>query len=176
MRHYAFIAIVTLAATPALAVDDTPQLPTQFTALQACRGKTDAAERLSCYDRAVDALSAATSSRELVVIDRREVRKARKGLFGFTLPKIPFLIGREGDPDDAAEARALETTVVSARRWNRAYWRFTVEGGAVWETVEEKRGFTDPKAGSPVTIERGTLGAYYAKVGRGGRVLVKRVQ
>ena len=46
----------------------------------------------------------------------------------------------------------------------------------MWETTEDKRGFTDPKPGAAVVIERGTLGAYYAKVGRGGRAAVRRIQ
>ncbi len=156
--------------------DDTPKMPAQIVALQACRAKIDPAVRLACYDSAVDVLSAATASRELVIIDKVEVKSARKGLFGFTLPRIPFLIGKSGDSDDDADARELQTTVVSARRWNRIYWRFTVEGGATWETTEDNRGFTDPKPGAPVVIERRTLGAYYAKVGRGARSAVRRIQ
>lgn len=172
-----FVPAVVLAAAPfsALAAEP-PKMPAQVAALQACRTKADAAERLACYDKAVDVLSAATASRDLVVIDKAEVKSARKGLFGFALPRIPFLSGREGDPDDDADARELQTTVVSARRWNRAYWRFTVEGGAMWETTEDTRSFTDPKPGAAVMIERGSLGAYYAKVGRGGRAAVRRIQ
>lgn len=162
-------------ASPAIAADP-PKVPAQVAAVQACRTKADAAERLACYDKAVDVLSAATASRDLVVIDKAEVKSARKGLFGFTLPRIPFLSGREGDPDDDADARELQTTVTSARRWNRVYWRFTVASGSTWETTEDSRGFTDPKAGAAVLIERGTLGAYYAKVGRGGRAAVRRIQ
>jgi hypothetical protein len=176
MRRYHLISAVIAASlsVPASA-EDAPKLPAQIAALQTCRTKADAAERLACYDKAVDILSAATASRDLVVIDKAEVKIARKGLFGFTLPRIPFLSGKDGDPDDDADARELQTTVVSAKRWNRIYWRFTVEGGATWETTEDKRGFNDPKPGAAIVIERGTLGAYYATVGRGGRVLVKRI-
>ncbi len=170
------VAIAVVAAPMTARAEDPPKMPAQFTALQTCRTKADAAERLACYDKAVDVLSAATASRDLVVIDKAEVKQARKGLFGFTLPRIPFLSGKQGDPDDDADARELQTTVVSAKRWNRIYWRFSVEGGAMWETTEETRGFTDPKPGAAVIIERGTLGAYYAKVGRGGRAAVRRIQ
>lgn len=171
-----YVAIAVVAVPTTARAEDPPKMPAQFTALQTCRTKADAAERLACYDKAVDVLSAATASRDLVVIDKAEVKQARKGLFGFTLPRIPFLSGKQGDPDDDADARELQTTVVSAKRWNRTYWRFSVEGGAMWETTEETRGFTDPKPGSTVIIERGTLGAYYAKVGRGGRASVRRIQ
>ena len=170
------VAMAVVVVPLSVRAETPPKMPAQVTALQACRTKADAAERLACYDKAVDVLSAATASRDLVVIDKAEVKSARKGLFGFTLPRIPFLSGRDGDPDDDADARELQTTIISARRWNRIYWRFSVEGGAIWETTEDKRGFTDPKPGVAVVIERGTLGAYYAKVGRGGRAAVRRIQ
>lgn len=175
LRYIVPMVLATLAPFAAAAAEP-PKIPAQVAALQACRTKADSAERLDCYDKAVDVLSAATASRDLVVIDKAEVKSARKGLFGFALPRIPFLSGREGDPDDDADARELQTTIVSARRWNRIYWRFAVEGGAMWETTEDTRSFTDPKPGAPVIIERGTLGAYYAKVGRGGRAAVRRIQ
>ena len=175
LRYFVPAVLLAVAPLPAYAAEP-PKLPAQVAALQACRTKPDAAERLACYDKAVDVLSAATASRDLVVIDKAEVKSARKGLFGFTLPRIPFLSGREGDPDDDADARQLQTTIVSARRWNRVYWRFTVEGGGMWETTEDTRAFSDPKPGASVVIERGTLGAYYAKVGRGGRAAVRRIQ
>lgn len=174
--RFAFFSFAVVAVPLAVRADVPPKVPPQISALQSCRTKADAAERLACYDKAVDVLSAATASRDLVVIDKAEVKQARKGLFGFTLPRIPFLSGKEGDPDDDADARELQTTVVSAKRWNRIYWRFTVESGGAWETTEDKRGFTDPKPGAAVIIERGTLGAYYAKVGRGGRAAVRRIQ
>jgi hypothetical protein len=177
MRLHLIFAVLTVIAVPLMArAEEAPKVPGQIAALQACRAKADAAERLACYDKAVDVLSAATASRDLVVIDKAEVKQARKGLFGFTLPRIPFLSSKEGDPDDDADSRELQTTVVSARRWNRIYWRFSVEGGGTWETTEDKRGFTDPKPGASVIIERGTLGAYYAKIGRGGRAAVRRIQ
>lgn len=177
MRRLTIIIGSAALITPSVTLaQDAPKMPAQVAALQACRTKADAAERLACYDKAVDVLSAATASRELVVIDKADVKTARKGLFGFSLPNISFLTGKSGDAEAEADARELQTTIVSARQWNREFWRFTVEDGAVWETTEAKRSFNDPKAGASVTIERGSLGAYYAKVGKGGRVQARRIK
>lgn len=169
-------ALLIVSANAAVAAEEPVKLPSQISALQTCRLKADPVERLACYDKAVDVISAATQSRDLVVIDKAEVKSARKGLFGFTLPRIPFLSGRPGDPDDEADFRELNTTVISAQRWNRVYWRFSVQGGGIWETTEDARGFNDPKQGAAVLIERGTLGAFYAKVGKGARAAVRRIQ
>lgn len=160
----------------ALATEAPVKVPAQVSALQACRSKADATERLACYDKAVDVLSAATAAREIVVVDRAEVKTARKGLFGFSLPKIGFLSGRGGDKEDERDESELTSTVTSSRQFNREYWRITLADGAIWETTSTSRGFDDPKPGAPVTIERGTLGAYWLTVGKRGRVQARRVK
>jgi len=143
--------------------------------LQRCKTVADAATRLACYDKAVAVLTAATASGDTLVVERSEVRKARKGLFGFTLPRIDFLAGRDDSPEDVADEQRLVTTVVSSRPTSYGKWRFTVEGGGIWETVEAASGFGEPKPGVAVTIEKGSLGAYFAKVGKGRRVQAKRI-
>jgi hypothetical protein len=176
MTSRLIVTMIALSLPATALAQEAPAMPSQVTALQACRTKADTAERLACYDKAVDALSAATASRELVVIDRTEVRKTRKGLFGFTIPKIGFLSGREGNKEDERDASELTSTVSEARQWNREYWRITLADGATWETTSTSRGFDDPKPGLPVTIERGTLGAYWLTVGKRGRVQARRIK
>lgn len=176
MTRRLIVTMITLSLSATALAEETPAVPAQLTALQTCRTKSDAAERLACYDKAVDALATATASRELVVIDRTEVRKTRKGLFGFSLPKIGFLSGRAGDKEDERDESELTSTVSEARQWNREYWRITLADGATWETTSTSRGFDDPKPGLPVTIERGTLGAYWLTVGKRGRVQARRIK
>lgn len=176
MPRTAFIVLgLTIAGSASAQGAAPPPVAKPVAALQQCRTIADPAARLACYDKGVDALVAATASGETVVVERTEVRKARKGLFGFTLPKIGFLSGREDSPEDVEDARRLATTVVSSRALPYGKWRFTIEGGGIWETVEVSSGFDDPKPGAAVVIEKGALGAYYAKVGKGRRVQAKRV-
>ena len=165
LRPAPAIAAMPAAAPPAKAVTD----------LQSCRALTDPAARLACYDRAVDALASATARGDVVVVERTEVRKARKGLFGFTLPRIGFLTGRADNAEDAADEKELNTTVTASRQIGNGKWRFTVEGGALWETVEASMGFRDPLVGRKVTIEKGMMGAYFVTVEKGRRVQAKRV-
>lgn len=170
-----FIILGTAMGTMGAAQAQTPPVAKPVAALQQCRAVTDAAQRLACYDKAVDALAAATASGDTVVVERTDVRKARKGLFGFTLPKIGFLTGRDDNAEDQADSSELVTKVVSARALPNSKWRFTVEGGAIWETVEADSGFPDPRPGVEIVIKKGSLGAYYAKIGSGRRVQAKRV-
>ena len=176
MKPALLFACTVMAATPVVAAES-PAVPAAkpVTALQGCRTLTDAAARLACYDRAVDALAAATASGDVVVVERTEVRKARKGLFGFTLPRIGFLTGKPDNAEDAADAKELATVITASRSIGNGKWRFTVEGGALWETVEANMGFSDPLPGRKIVIERGSLGAYFVAVEKGRRVQAKRI-
>ncbi len=175
MNRFLLPAFAAALALPAMGAAPPAASAKSVVDLQACRTVSDAAARLACYDRAVDALSAATASGDVVIVERTEVRKARKGLFGFTLPRIDFLSGKPGNAEDAADEKQLSTVITNARTIGYGKWRFTVEGGAVWETVEANMRFNDPAPGRKVLIERGSLGAYFVTVEKGGRVQAKRV-
>ena len=164
-----FLSVSAVAQSPAVPVAK------PVAALQQCRALTDAAARLACYDWAVDGLNAATASGDVVVVERTEMRKARKGLFGFTLPRIGFLTGKPDNAEDRADEAQLETTVTAARSIGNGKWRFTVEGGALWETVEATMGFRDPAPGKKVLIEKGIMGAYFVAIAGGRRVQAKRI-
>jgi hypothetical protein len=180
MNQFRLFAVLLMLMSPSYRATaaPAPQAPIakQVTALQTCRAKVEAADRLSCYDKAVDELSAATASQELVVIERADIRKARKGLFGFSLPRIGFLAGRDGNKEDEEDAIRFEGKIVSAKALSQGGWQFTVEGGAVWMTLETSFSFRTPAAERVVLIERGALGSYSARVGNGGWVRVKRLQ
>lgn len=165
---------VPLAAAPRAPL---PAAPTArpIAELNACRAAADPMQRLACFDRAVAALATAQASSEVVVVERQDVRRARKGLFGFTLPSIGFLSGRGDNAEDAADAAELTTVITASRSLGYDKWRFTVEGGATWDTVESSSGFAEPRIGRKVTLQKGSLGAYYAKVEGGRRVQAKRV-
>jgi len=90
--------------------------PEQVKGLLACRGLTDSAQRLACFDRESAAMDQAITAKNLVVVDREQANAARRSLFGFSLPSFGGLLG--GDED---EVKQIDSTVASARR--------NVEGG-----------------------------------------------
>ncbi len=144
-------------------------------ALQQCRTVVDTQARLACYDKTADALLAATASGETVVIEREQLRSARKGLFGFSFPRIGFLDGNGSNGQPAPETTRLETKLTGVRSLGYGKWRFTIDGGALWETTETYQGFDDPAPGAAMVIEKGALGSYYAKIGKERRVQVRRI-
>ena len=167
-------AVVALAAlsVPAIAKDPPKRSPL-VDALSACRAIADPTGRLACYDRQAGALLDATSKGDVAVVDKAEVRKVRKSLFGFGVPKLPFFSG-----DDTADAASetLESTIKSASGIGFGKFRMTIaEGNAVWETTEAYGTMREPRAGDKIVIKRGPLGSYLLRIGSNRGVKGKRV-
>ena len=128
----------------------------EVTAIAACRGIADGAARLACYDQAANKLQQALASKDLTVLSRADVRQTRRSLFGFTLPKIPFLGGA-----DEGDAKQITAKVTSIRASGYNKWQFRLEDGALWETTEPSVDGYMPDKGSSVTIKTGVLGNYF---------------
>ncbi len=166
------IVVIALLAGPALAKDPPKQSPL-VGALEACRAITDPTQRLACYDKEAGALLAATQAGEVSVVDKSEMRKARKSLFGFSMPNLPFFSG-----DDSANevSDTLESTVTQASGIGYGKFRLTIaEGNAVWETTETYGTMRDPRPGDKISIKRGPLGSYLLRIGNNRGVKGKRV-
>ena len=154
----ALIALATAAPLPAkTAAPAVP--PPQLRALDACRAIADNGARLACFDRTAAALLTATRSGELNVVDRGQLRQARRSLFGFAMPKLPFFAGDRSAEEDQS---TLETRVKSVRALANDRYRVVIaDGDAVWETSESYMTFTPPRAGDKLSIKRGPLGSFF---------------
>lgn len=131
-------------------------------AIDRCRQIQEPSQRLACYDTAATALVKATTSGEVSVVDRTEVRRARRSLFGFSMPRIPFF---SGDTTANEIQNKLESTVTSVRPLTNGYYRITIaENGAVWETSETNVSFDPPRPGQKIEILRGPLGSYFLRI------------
>ena len=178
VRSFALLLIGSVAAAmPAAAVQGAAAQAAGGSgfvrALQACQQIQEPAARLSCFDRAAASLVSATSSGEVAVVDRQQVAKARRSLFGLSLPDIPLL---SGSSDKEKPPKEIVTTLTAFAPIGNSKYRFTVEDGdAVWETTESASIY-DPRIGAKVTIERGALGSYFAKVGSAQWVRARRVR
>jgi hypothetical protein len=129
-----------------------------FDALAACKRVAAPSERLACYDAASARIAEAVDRKDVVVLDRAEIRRTRRSLFGMSLPRVPLFRGEGGEETDELTAK-----IASASSIGMGKWQFRLEDGAVWQTTEGKPGLRDPKAGQEVVIKKGTLGNYFIR-------------
>lgn len=170
------ISVVALAvwAPPATAKERAIPPSPLVTALGNCAKLSNGAARLACYDRAAPALVGAANSGDIQVVDRATVRRANRSLFGFSIPSIPFLGG--GDDKEEEAARRLDSTITSFRSLGNGFYRFGIaQDGAVWESTESAM-IRDAKPGEAVTITRGGIGGFWAKIGNRREIRVKRIR
>lgn len=144
----------------ALAASPPTALPEQVAALRTCRAIIDTVNRAACYDGATDALLVAAQKRQIVFVDSKEIKATRRGLFGFSLPKLPFLDNSvsSGETEDARTLIAKVSGVSSA---GYGKVRVRLEDGALWETVESSTDLEDLKIADTITLRKGSLGAYF---------------
>jgi hypothetical protein len=162
-------ALLLAGAAPAIAKQAQSPL---VDALARCRAERDDAVRLRCYDTSAAALTEATARGALLVIDEADVRKTRRSLFGFSLPKLPFFSG-----DKSADTQEEEITAKIGRSsaLPNGKYQIRLEDGAVWETTEASSFIRAPRAGNEVVIKRGALGGYMMRIAGQRALRAKRV-
>jgi hypothetical protein len=147
--------------------------PTALTRVFDCRGISATQERLACYDREVAAMASAQASGDLVAVDRQQVRRTRRSLFGLALPDL----GNFGDGGDDEEGQSrVETTLRSARQGGDGKWMFETAEGARWAQIDSRDLNVTPRAGQPIRIRRAAMGSYLANVNNLVAIRVRRVQ
>lgn len=155
------VAIALFAMSPVPAGAQKPAAPSpRFAALAACEAITDDARRLACYDREVRALTSSARAGEVQLVDRADIRTARRSLFGFSVPRIGIFGG--GDEDIADEMTSTITSVQDAP--NRRYRMAIADGNAVWETIESPMRLDRPRRGDKIVIKRGALGSFFLRI------------
>lgn len=179
-RRLHLMLILLLAGAPALAVAQSrnanpPPRPESFEALVRCRAITEDAARLACFDQAAAALQAAQERREVVVVDRQQVREGRRRLFGLALPRLPIFGGGD-DEDDEDQIRTVEGVVASASQDGLGHWVVALQDGAVWMQVDNNTLALRPRAGQRVVINRGALGSFMMRVNNQPGIRVRRTR
>jgi hypothetical protein len=138
----------------------------------ACQSIADGVQRLACFDRQVAAMARAQASGDLVSMDRQQVRRTKRSLFGIALPDL----GAFGGNEIAGEESQLETTIKSARQNADGKWTFDLAEGGRWAQIDSRDFVVDPKSGHPIRIRRAAMGSYLANVNKQVAIRVRRIQ
>lgn len=163
------LGLVAAAAAGPAAAQQPPARADALERLVACRGVTEAAQRLACYDQAADALDQAERSGEVVVLDRAQMDETRRGLFGFAMPSLDIFNRSESSP----EIDDVEFVIRSASGAGRTGWVFEMEDGSLWRQIDGMM-WDRPRPGQTAVISRAALGSYMIRVEDGRPVRVRR--
>lgn len=156
-----------------LAVPASPQEADFIAQLKTCRDIRDEDDRLKCYDAKVGAMVSASEAGDVRIVDREDVRRTRRQLFGFTVPDLDIL---EGDEQDKESSELLETTITSARQLTNKAWRFTTAEGAVWEINNAPARLAPIRPQDKVIFKKASLGFYFIRINGQMGVKGKRIQ
>ena len=173
MRIAAFVVFALFAP---VAAAQTPPRPGAgvLDQVYACAAVSVEAERLACYDQAVGRLRQAQTSGEVVAVDRAQAEEIERDAFGFSLPSLPRLFGRERDAEPTFSELQLEIARVEHRTNQPA--RFTMSNGQVWTQIGTE-GVRHVRTGGAVRIRRAALGSFLMSVEAGGAAIrVRRTQ
>lgn len=152
--------------TPASAQQSNVERPDMLADLQSCRAIDDPTRRLACFDRASATLLAARDSGEVRVVDREEVQETRRGLFGFTLPKL----GIFGAGDDE-QLDTLESTITGVSRVGRNGYRIRIKEGSIWQIDSAPSRLRSPRPGDAIVLKKASLNSFFIRIA--GQIGVK---
>jgi hypothetical protein len=171
MRLLGYIGAIAAIAVPVGANAQSTADPARVVdELLACRSIAESGARLACMDRTAAAIADARDKKQIVVLDRDDVREAKRSVFGFSLPKIKLF----GKGDDEPEVTEINGKVANVRDAGNGRLMIRLAEGTNWQTTETSLGFS-PKPGDTIRIQAGILGSYKASIGKGRAVKIKRV-
>jgi hypothetical protein len=158
----------------AAAQTSAPAAPAVLDQVYACADVAGEAERLSCYDAAVGRLRAAQSSGELLAVDRSQAEEIERDAFGFSLPSLPRLFGRNDSQDEPAVAE-IESEITRIGAGGEGRPVFHLANGQSWAQLDSAPSRA-ARVGVAVTVQRAAMGSFLMHVATGGPALrVRRV-
>lgn len=161
-------------AVAATAKDDPPPRPKQVDALYACKGITDAAQRLACYDATVSSIQTADASGDVIFADREQVKQAKRGLFGLGNIRLGIFSRGDDDPEDQ-ELKEIEAGVRAIQKGGDGKLVILLDDGARWAQTDLTKLRLKVMESKKVKIRRGPLGSYVMEFENGSTTKVKRV-
>lgn len=175
--HVGFAVFAVSASSQALAQDQgaTQSRPEIYQQIVACRSIADNDERLKCFDSSSEKFVAAVDDKSLVVLDKAEVQKTRRSLFGFTLPSLK-LFGGGDKSDEADEFKQIDGVIAAATPLPYGRWSVTLEEGGTWEQIDTRNLVMRPRPGQSITIKKAALTSFMASINGQPSIRFKRVE
>lgn len=158
-------------ASPSGAQSSNPAVPGAVERLLACRSLTDSQQRLACFDRETASVAGDIGRKDLVVVDRAQLGRARRSLFGLELPRLDIL----GD-NAADEVKQIDSSLTGFRPTREGGLLFLLADGSRWSQTDSTTLDVPPRAGDKVRVRKAALGSFILVLQGQAPVKVKRVQ
>ena len=173
IQRLALVAVLFFAsAGVANASESAPvQLPPLYSAVLDCLSVPDKEARLACFEEAALKLKAATERKDIVVVDKEQIKKTRHTLFGLPLPHIDIL----GSDSDQNQVTQVDGIVASAHHDGDGRWVINLQDGAVWQQTDDRVVARAPRAGFTVRIERAAMGTFMMRIQNQPAIRVRRL-
>lgn len=155
------LGVILVAPTTAIAE---PGRSLALEPLLNCRSVTDTTARLACFDTQSAALYAATQNKQITVVDATEMKKVRRSLFGFQLPRLNLLARDAAGNDPEKEVDEIQATIKSAFQRGDGRWLVVLDDDARWVQNDSTTLRFDAKAGDPIRIRKAAMGSYLARI------------
>ena len=143
----------------------------EVAAVTACLDITDSAARLACFDANAPKLRTAVQTGTIAVVDREEVNRTRRALFGFPLP-TEGLFGHRAE-EKKPEFSEIQGKIAQCHQTADARWRLVLDDGSVWATDEVPN--TDPRNGDSIRVKRAALGSFFGNIDGARAVRMHRI-
>ena len=111
-------------------------------------------------DAAAASLDDAERAGDVVVLDREQVRAAKRDVFGLKLPSFDLFDRNEAQR--TTEVDRISSTVASAGKGAKG-WVVTLANGQTWRQTDGK-GLYRVRQGDSVEIRRGALGSFFMRI------------
>jgi hypothetical protein len=172
MPRFPVLALAALcAAASAAAGPSKPgETPAALQSVLDCRKIAESAQRLACFDAAVEAMEKAQTSGDLVAVDKTQRQQVRRQAFGFSLPSLD-IFDRGEKP---SEVNHLDVVIKGAHLESMGKWVFEFEDGAVWRQIDSNELYRAPKPGTKAEIRRAALGSFMLSIPGESFIRVKR--
>ncbi|MEL7218541.1 MAG: hypothetical protein AAGK01_08940 [Pseudomonadota bacterium] len=110
----------------------------------------------------------AANEGEVKVVEKEEINKARKKLFGYSVPDAGIFKAQSKEEKEAN--KRLTSTITKVRQVSSKEWHIWIEeGNARWRMKNNSIRFRAPKVGDTVEFKPATMGTYWIRVnGRKG--------
>lgn len=168
MKTFLYMTALASIAIGSVVASARDQRPDVFQKLIDCRKIADGTARLACFDAQVANIDDAESRSEVVIVDKAQVKKAKRSLFGLTLPNLKVFGDKDTDKSDTASKNdndddVIETTVKSSYVNSGGKVVVIIDDGAKWVQIDT-RDVRTPKPGQPIRIRKASLGSFFANL------------